>query len=329
MKKMVVVMGTGSIGLRHLEVLRRMEDVNVVAVPVHREKIPILEKDGFVCAKDLQQAVSRGASFCIIATDTCRHTDHGLMALDLGLDVLIEKPLSVSLEAALPLYKKAKELDRNVFVGCVLRFSESLNVFRTQLKEIGRIHVVSVECRSYLPDWRPDRPYRVSYSARAGEGGVLRDLIHEIDYAGWIFGWPRNVSSSLCNLRRLQIETEEMANLYWHTGENISVSLGLDYLSRIPRRQMKVEGENGRLIWDGIEQKVILEKPGYKPEVFSSAQTRDEMFLEQAKCFLNSRSLVSSPDMATIEEGLRALAVCDAARKSSVNRREEEVLWVK
>ncbi len=37
--------------------------------------------------------------------------------------------------------------------------------------------------QSWLPDWRPDRDYRESYSARLDEGGVLRDLVHEIDYA--------------------------------------------------------------------------------------------------------------------------------------------------
>ena len=47
-----------------------------------------------------------------------------------------------------------------------------------------------VSCQSWLPDWRPGRDYRESYSARADEGGALRDLVPELDYATALLGRP-------------------------------------------------------------------------------------------------------------------------------------------
>ena len=42
---------------------------------------------------------------------------------------------------------------------------------------------------SYLPGWRPGTDYRQSYSAqRRLGGGVLLDVIHEVDYAAWVLG---------------------------------------------------------------------------------------------------------------------------------------------
>ena len=82
---------------------------------------------------------------------------------------------------------------------------------------------VRVECQSWLPYWRPERDYRESYSARADEGGVLRDLVHELDYAIWAFGGPvgrrprsvRAVRATRCSASR----PRRAADLLWTSGD--------------------------------------------------------------------------------------------------------------
>ena len=192
--------GTGSAGQRHLKALRSVGGVEPVAVPHRRSRLAELEADGFATAPDIRTAASYGARIGIVATDTARHADDALSALEEGLGVLIEKPMAVDAAEARRLCEQASKLGRTVYVGCVLRFSESLNTFRDLLGNIGRLHAVRIECQSYLPEWRPGRAYQESYSARAGEGGVLRDLIHEIDYAGWLFGWPVALHAKVRNL---------------------------------------------------------------------------------------------------------------------------------
>ena len=91
--------------------------------------------------------------------------------------------------------------------------------------------------RWFFPDWRPNRDYRRSYSSRAEDGGVLRDLIHEIDYAVWLFGRPQSVFAKLFNLGRLGIEAEETVDLYWQAMAGYGISIHLDYLSRMPGAQ--------------------------------------------------------------------------------------------
>ncbi len=163
---------------------------------------------GCMAVPSLDDAIRLGARFCIIATDTGRHALDGIEAAEWGLHLLVEKPLATDATEARRLCARAAA-SRKIFVGCVMRFSKSLNTFREMLNSIGRVNPVRIECQSYLPDWRPARDYRESYSARPDEGGVLRDLIYEIDYAGWLFGWPCALQAKVKNLGRLGINADE------------------------------------------------------------------------------------------------------------------------
>jgi len=323
----VAVLGTGSIGMRHVGVLRGMSRVNVLAVPLRPTRRQELMSAGYPTARSLDEAAGLGARLCLIATDTGRHVEDGLAAMARGMDVLVEKPLARDASEGKRLTTSAQEQQRKVFVGCVLRFSESLNVFRERVREVGTLHTVRIACQSYLPDWRPGRPYHESYSARADEGGVLRDLIHEIDYAGWIFGWPAAVHARLKNLGRLGIAAEELAELSWETSTGCLVSITLDYLSRPPCRQMKACGARGTIEWDGLVGNVRVALEGAPVNETCSSQARDAMFLAQATAFVNTAHGISDSRLATGEEGLRALAVCDAARRSSSTHQEEPVAY--
>lgn len=324
----VVVMGAGSIGRRHLEVFGGLEGVRALMMSRRAEPRAALTGAGYVTAQSLDDAVEMGATLCVVATETGRHLQDGVAALDRGLDVLVEKPLARTAVEADNLSRRATASGRRLFVGCVLRFSESLNLFRESLGKVGRLHAVRVECQSYLPDWRPTRPYRETYSARADEGGVLRDVIHEIDYAGWLLGWPLAVEARVRNLDRLGIGAEEAAELMWETPEGCAVSLGLDYLSRPPRRYLRACGELGTLEWDGIQGTVTLGLPDSPPTISRSSQTREEMLSAQARAFIDAHRSLVDPRLTTGEDGARALAVCDAARRASETRREAMVEYL-
>lgn len=323
----IAVLGTGSIGMQHLQALRQIPAVRPVAVPCRETRIHELEQAGYTTAKSLAEAVGmQGATLAVIATDTGRHFQDGRSAVEYGVDVLIEKPLCADARQARLLCLEAAKARRKLFVGCVLRFSESLNVVRNWLGKVGALHAIRVECQSYLPDWRSQRPYRESYSARMEDGGVLRDLIHEVDYTGWLFGWPATLQASVENLGRLGIAADEAADLMWRTPTGATVSVRLDYLTAPTRRRLTAYGESGTLGWDGVRHSVVLMLKGQPPQELVSAQTSDDMLQVQARAFIGAAGgRCDDVRMAGGEDGVKALAVCDAARRASANRREEQV----
>ena len=319
----VAVLGTGSAGTRHLNAFKAA-GARVIAVPLRANRAAELHAAGFETSESLEAAWEAGARACAIATDTRRHAADARAAVARGYDALVEKPLSSDAKSARGLLAAAKNGRRRVRVACVLRFYGVLGRFRALLPKIGAVHSARIECRSYLPDWRPSRPYKKSYSARAADGGVLRDLIHEIDYAGWLFGWPKTLDARLGNTGKLGIASEEWAEILWDApGGNVSV--GLDYLSRVPRRGARVQGERGALELDVVAQTVTLTLTGKAPKTEKVAQPRDAAFEAQARAFLGALSGKKDDRLATLEDGWRAVAVCDAARASSASGRRREV----
>jgi predicted dehydrogenase len=312
----IAVLGTGSIGSRHMNVLREL-GVGVIPVALRKTRCKELQKDGWNSSESLQAAAEIGASAVIIATDTGRHLGDIEQALSFGLHVLVEKPMTPSAAVASHLPRYAGQRERNLFVGCCLRFDPGLNYIRDNLSPFGEIHSVRIECGSYLPDWRPGRDHRTGYSARADEGGVLRDLIHEVDYAIWLFGFPEWVFGKLSNFSRIGVASEEMAEGIWRSGSGASVSLSLDYLTRHPRRRISVSGSHGSYDYCLISRHLTIRMVGEETREITFPRQDNDLYFQQASEFLEAISGQSTARLATAEDGLNALIVCDAWRKSS------------
>jgi predicted dehydrogenase len=321
----VSVLGTGSIGSRHLRVFRDLIGAELSAIPIRTTRRSELHAAGFEVRGSLEDAAAEGSRAVVIATDTQRHVADLRSALELGCAVLVEKPLSANVSGLSEAARLITEGAGPVYVACDLRFDLSLLHFRQSLHEIGSVHAVRIECQSYLPDWRPDRDYRQSYSARAGEGGVLLDLIHEIDYAVWLFGTPSRVFAQLQNSGHLGIESEEAADLYWETPDGSALSIRLDYLSRTTHRTMHAYGSSGEIVWDGIAQTVTLRIKNQPPQTEHFTQDRDATMRDQDTAFLRAACGGESGTLTTFEEGADAVSICDAARLSSASGRFEPV----
>jgi hypothetical protein len=115
---------------------------------------------------------------------------------------------------------------------------------------------------SPLPEWRPGQDYQKSYSADPKQGGVLRDLSHEVDYARLLFGECSSIIGSLYTTGRLGIDSEEGAEGLWETESGVQVSLSLDYLSRIPIRFIRASGSAGELVYNFLSGGLSCHHPG-------------------------------------------------------------------
>lgn len=311
--KRVLVVGTGSIGMQHAESLRARGH-DVLLFPSREGRAVQLQQSGWHCVTTWQQAYDEGYTHSIIATRTKCHTRDIVAALrGAPLKILVEKPLAHYLDDAAPLRQLDAGSQSKIICGFDLRYQKSLRFFRSMLSELGSIHSAFVECRSWLPDWRPRSDYHQSYSASIEDGGVLRDLSHEVDYAGWLFGWPESVSAILRTSPHLGIAADDQAFMQYQAPIGAVVQLALDYLGKPPRRRATAFGLLGTLSWDALRQEVVWESAGGQAERWVFAQTRQEVIAEQHQDFLSCgcRWAVNLPD------ALRSLAVLEAARNSA------------
>ena len=201
-------------------------------------------------------------------------------------------------------------------------FLETLNLFRRHLS-IGSIHTVR-RVNPICPTGGHHGPIaRLFRTSGRGRRSARSDPW--IDYVGWIFGWPSAVYARIRNLGRLDISSEEICHLSLSLPKDGMALISLDYLSRPPRRCIRARGERGTLEWDGLSNAVTLAVEGEAVQSWTSRQTRDEMFLAQDMAFASAGRSEADERLATAEDGLKALAVCDAARMSSDEHREERI----
>jgi predicted dehydrogenase len=257
-----VVLGAGSIGRRHM--------ANAVAlghavVAVHDpDAARLAEARRVVGAGTLlttreDEALAVEADAVLVCSPTAAHVGQARAAVGQGRHVLIEKPISHTLEGVDALVAEAMAARRAVLVGCNLHFLPSLQLVKRLLAEgrIGAPLSARAHCGYYLPHWRPQTDYRRGYAARqATGGGIILDSIHEFDYLRWLLGEPREVFCYAGRLSTLEIDTEDTAYILLRFDYGAVANLHLDYLQRTFRRSCELIGEDGVIVWDYISNLV-------------------------------------------------------------------------
>ena len=308
----VLVLGAGSIGTRHANVLKELGSVRSFLVPVRAGRVQEILAGGLP-ALTMDEALATRPDAVVVATDTERHVDDARTWLDRGVWVLVEKPLSVDEPSTNSLPENAR-----LRVACSLRSHLGLGWVRRQLNNIGRPFAGRITCQSYLPDWRPHRDYRASYSAEASQGGVLRDLIHELDYAQWLFGLPDQVSGLFQSGARLGIQSEAGADLVWRWRDGFVLSFRLDYLTRSPRRTLQVDGEQGSIELDFLTGRCQLREVGSQGLEEIISHPADGIYHRQMEGFLALvRGKADPVPLPALKEARATLAILDLCRASA------------
>ncbi len=318
----VLVVGLGSIGRRHLKSLRDvLPDAEALILRRPGRDLGGEPRAGVRLVHELKAALDIGVDAAIIASPAHLHVRTALTLADAGVHLLVEKPLSNNPNGVPDLLRICRARGKVLQVGYCLRFDPSLAAVKQAVEtgRIGRPLYLRAEVGQHLPDWRPGTDYREGVSARAAlGGGVLLELSHEIDYARWIAGEVASVQARLNRVSDLDIDVEDLAELSLAFAGGIRGSLHLDFLQRCPVRTCKVTGARGTAIWDGIAHEARLYDAGtgrWETLFPSGGITMDGILAAQLRHFIECVRGRSEP-LVSGEDGLRALEVVDAARRS-------------
>lgn len=296
-----LVVGFGSIGVRHTRILMKL--VSAVAVVSRRDvEFPHVYRS-------LEEGLAtHRPDYVVVANSTAEHhvTLDKLCMLGFSGTVLVEKPVFDSVRQLPPHQFSA------AYVAYNLRFHPLLQRLRDALS--GQI-VISVQAYAgqHLPDWRPGTDYRNSYSASAAQGGgVLRDLSHEIDYLMWLLGGWQRVVALGGHHSGLEIDSDDVFALMLVTARCPIVTLQLNYLDRPARRAVIVNTEAHTYEVDLVKQTFVIDGA-----VEQCVVERDTTYLQMHRDLLSGQ-----PGRAcTFGEGLETLRLIAAAERSSVQQR--------
>ncbi len=197
----VMVVGCNGIVRKWLDAFKEHDDVAVVTlVDVMRERCEKINEDygyGAAVYEDMDEAFAQSAANLVLdGTPPSVHRDVVVKALQSGRNVIGEKPMSDSLEAAKEMIAAAEESGKSYFVMQNRRYLDGIQTLRQQLNKtyLGRHYLVC--CDMFIgahfmgaADGRGD--FRNSM-----EHPVLIDmLVHTFDEARFIVGDAKATSA--------------------------------------------------------------------------------------------------------------------------------------
>ena len=321
--KTILIIGFGSIGRRHLKIIKKIRPaikVNILIRPISLKKI----KDQKLLNKtftNIKDALDEGADAAIIASPANLHIKHSIEVLKAKIPVLIEKPISDNLKNCSELKQIMKNNNCLATVGYVLRHSKILNKFKKIINEshIGKSLYTEIKCGSYLPEWRKDIDYRESVSANSSlGGGVILELSHEINYANWLFGPFKNIKSISFNSEHLDINVEDIAKIIAINKNNLLVSIHLDFCSASNERYCKLYGSLGFINLDFNNQLITIKKNDSKETIkIEVDENYNDMYVNQMNDFLNCIENNSNP-IVTIDDALDTLKLISESNRDKL-----------
>jgi predicted dehydrogenase len=161
----------------------------------------------------------------LIVTPHYSHTTLGIAALERGLHVLVEKPISVHKQDCEKLIAAWKN-PRQVFAAMFNQRTDPLYRKLKSLIDSGELGTVR-RFNWIVTDWFRTEAYYRSGGWRAtwaGEGGgvLLNQCPHNLDLLQWLFGMPQLVSAH-CQIGRfhdIEVEDDVTAYLRYSDGKN-------------------------------------------------------------------------------------------------------------
>lgn len=220
------IIGMGNMGKHHADYLLAGKVARAELTAVCSTSPAKLEK--YKAAKifdDGEKLIRSGAvDAVVIATPHYQHTTLGIAALDAGLHVMVEKPISAHKADAERLLAVRRKHPKLVF-GAMFQFRiEPRYLKLKKLIDDGELGDI-VRINWIITDWYRTEAYYASGGWRAtwkGEGGgvLLNQCLHQLDTLQWLVGMPARVRG-FCQIGRYHnIEVEDNVSIFmeWKNG---------------------------------------------------------------------------------------------------------------
>src|SRR5215213_7512271 len=252
-------LGCGVIGPHHARAIAGLESAELVAVA---DVVPELAEElageygcpAFPSLGEMLSGVELDA--VCVCTPSGMHAEDAIAALESGRDVVIEKPVDVTLKAADRLLEVQRATGRKVAVVSQHRFDAASRAVHEALTrgEFGRLTSGSAEVR-----WWRSQSYYGSGGWRGtweldGGGVLINQAIHSIDLLQWLMGQVVEVTAytGLLAHERIEVEDTAAAILQFASGAIGTIVAATSAYPGLSAR-IAVHGDRGSAIVDDDE----------------------------------------------------------------------------
>lgn len=292
----MLVVGGGSIGERHLRCFQRTgRAVVAVCDPAAEIRAQLEARYGVPVFSDAAAALAGGFDAAVICTPAPLHMPLALQALGHGLHVLIEKPLSHSLEGTRELRLMRDRTGRRVEVAYVFQVIPCLAAGRDFLRDgaIGPVLHATVTSGQPFHRLRPPhtRPYAQTYYAdrRTGGGAIQDALTHPANFVESVLGPTDTVYCECAHQALAGVTVEDTVNVCARHGGTL-VSYTLNQFQAPNECTLQFHAADGSVKIELHRQRWGMFRPGDEDWTWHDKPVadRDVHFTAQADGFLDA-----------------------------------------
>lgn len=241
------VIGAGSMGRHHCRIYDELEESELVGIAdVNPEASALAVDYNTRFFQDYQRLLDEKPELVTIAVPTSLHREVAVAALQAGAHILVEKPISDTLDGAQAIIDLAKERERKVFVGHVERFNPAVVALKEVIDsgKFGEVHSIS--------------NLRVgAYNKRIFDTGIILDLgSHDIDLISYLYGRKAESVFAIGSAKIHKYEDHAAISLKFT--ESAAGYIELSWLSPYKVRKMFVVGTEHFGLVDLIDQSLII-----------------------------------------------------------------------
>ena len=148
----VIVAGPGAFGIKHLDGIKNIDDVEVVGLVGRRlENTQAVAKEYGIpnVFTSLEEALKLEADAVILCTPTQQHAEQSIQCMKAGMHVQVEIPLSDSWKDAQAVMDVQKETGLTCMVGHTRRFNPSHQWINKRINK-GELNIQQMDVQTYF-----------------------------------------------------------------------------------------------------------------------------------------------------------------------------------
>lgn len=313
------LLGVGMMGRHHARVLREIDGVELVAI-ADPGGDPHGVAGDLRILPDIEALIAAGIDIAVVAVPTRFHEDAALKLAEAGVHTLVEKPIAHSVEAGQRMVDAFEGAGLVGAVGHIERFNAALQELRRRVEggELGAVYQVATRRQGPFP-------------SRIADVGVGKDLAsHDVDLSAWVVqsDYERVFAQTAFKSGR---EHEDMITITGRTASGVIINNIVNWLSPMKERVTVVTGEKGAFVADTATSDLTFYANGTVAVEWDSVSTfrgvsegdvtryafaKREPLRVEHEAFRDA-VLGKESDLVTMKQGLRTLAVVEAALESA------------
>ncbi len=303
------VIGVGAWGKNHVRVFSELEEASLIAIADRdstRAK-PLAKKFNATYYNQTEDLLkNKDIDAVTICTPTTTHADLALEVISAGKHLLIEKPMTDTVQQAQRLIDAAKKSKVLLMVGFVERFNPSVST-AVELIDQAKIGELVLGSARRLGPFVP---------GRVADIGIIKDMaIHDIDIARFLV--KQDATSVYAIAGKLYHKYEDHANIVIRFDDKPTFFIECNWLTPYKLRGLNITGSEGVISLDYISQEVKIGTSQWEQK---STAPWDEPLKRELSHFVKSVLENKAPLTSGID-GLEALRIAEAALESARSKR--------